>query len=319
MTATFWTAAALAVVLLCTGSAAAATVDVPGMVLQSSVPFAINGAAAGSSVNLTVGTVSREFVAVTGSDVFTIAGASTGWQAWAARVENGSGTDSFSGRVYVDGTVAALATSLSGLSAQVTALSNQLAAVNDTTEEAHEDLDDLATRMNRTLNQVMAALERVTTGAGTLDVNVTEAMRRAAAEVLSSQALGSRQVDDLQTAASSAELEAARAASWATYAALAAAVAALLMIVVGMLLFMQVQRSRQESLVYVLALAAHAGITPESPEFQQAVAALGHTPKGDKPKKEKGDKKEKAAKAPKKSRAERLAEKKKAKALKKKP
>jgi hypothetical protein len=55
----------------------------------------------------------------------------------------------------------------------------------------------------------------------------------------------------------------------------------------------QAKTAHREDLVLLLALAAHMGVSPESPEFQRAQAAL----EARQPKKEKKPKKERKAKA----------------------
>lgn len=287
----------LASLLALAGPVHAITVDVPGFVFQPSVPFAVGGATPGASVNLTVGSTSREFSAVTSSDVFTLTGLASGWQPWAARIENGSSTDTFSGRVYIDGSITSLSASIANLLTEINALSTKLDNANATTVEGQDDLTALQGRMNVTVNQILDALLNATTGGANLEANVTEAMRRAARDVLNAQVpVTTTDLDQVSAAAGAAEARADSAASWALYATLAAAAAAFVAIAIGLLLFQQLQKTRGDFLVYVLALAAKSGITPESPEFQQALAATGHKPKEPKPKKEKKVKEKKAKK-----------------------
>ena len=243
------------VLLLLPGLAKAdATVSVPSMVLEDRVPFAVDNASVGATVNLTVGLVSRQYTSVTDADVFTVGGTATGWQAWAARVTSGSTSETFSGRVYVDPTLGKVMA--------------QLAAMNATQE-----------RQNHTLNQLFDALLAATMGGANLEANVTEAMRRAANEVLLAGPIQKDDVTQLTDESRAASIQANRAASWGLYATLAAGVCVLLTVMLGLFLYKQLQQTRGDFLVYVLALAAHSGITPQSPEFQQALAATGHKPK----------------------------------------
>ncbi len=276
--------------LLAPGMAAATTVDVPDMVLQASVPFAVSGATAGATVNLTVGSVSRQFTSVTNADVFTVSGVATGWQSWAVRVTTGSTVESFSGRIYVDPAVSSLGVSLASVTAQLTALSAALNGLNATNVNATDGLAALQERMNHTLNQMFDALLAATTGGANLEANVTEAMRKAANEVLLAGPIQKDDVAQLTDESRSASLQANRAATWGLYATLAAGACILLTILLGLFLFKQMQQTRGDFLVYVLALAAHSGITPQSPEFQQALAATGHTPKQPKEKKSRKEK-----------------------------
>lgn len=299
--------------LLTVPGAAASNVEVPAMVLQGSVPFLVTGAAAGSNVTMTVGTVANHQLTSAASHVFILASVPAGWHVWTATV-SGSPPESFSGTIYVDTSLAALIADLNALEAALAATQDDVEATDAAVAAAEANLTARIQSVNKTARETLVAILTATTGSAPLPGNVTEAVRRAATEVFTDQALSNADLDSkvstLQETADGSSVAAQSATTWATYAALAAAAAALLMIAVGMLLFVQLQRTRQEFLVYVLALAAHSGITPESPEFQQALSAIGHSPKGSKAK----DDAEGPAKP---SRKERLAEKKKAKAAEK--
>lgn len=272
--------------LLLPAAAEAATVEVPEQVLSTNVPFAVNGAASGATVNLTVGLVSKQYTSATSADVFTVPGVATGWQAWAARVTSGGTSETFSGRVYVDPAVSSLTSSMAALAVQVAELEAALDDLNAT----QGNVTALQLRMNHTLNQMFDALLAATTGGANLEANVTEAMRKAANEVLLAGPIQKDDVTQLTDESRSASVQANRAASWGLYATLAAAACILLTILLGLFLFKQLQQTRGDFLVYVLALAAHSGITPQSPEFQQALAATGHKPKEPKEKKSRKEK-----------------------------
>jgi hypothetical protein len=301
-----------AILLLLAPGASASTVDVPEMVLQASVPFLVKDATAGSNVTMTVGLVSISRITTTSSQVFTVTGVANGWQAWAVTVDDGT-PETFSGSVYVDGSISALSVQVAALQTALDTLEDKVEGTNATGLQSEANVTADLESVNKTVREILVALLTATTGGAPLPGNVSEAIRRATAESLggseAGQAALAADVAAVQDTTEEASASAASAVTWATYAAMAAAAAALLMICVGLFLFQQLQKNRQEFLVYVLALAAHSGITPQSPEFMHALEATGHVPK---------EKKVKAEKGPKKSFLEKRAEKKKAKAASKK-
>jgi hypothetical protein len=249
--------AALALLLLPALPAQAATTSyVPGLVLDGTVPGYVSGTVAGAEVTLTVGDASATKVAAADSVVVQVAGLKAGLHEWSLAVLAHNVTTTTRGFVMVDTRLEDVYTALS------------LARADPRSAAA---LGNLTARLARLPGQ---AAENVTVF---VEGNASAAGGRVA---LASNPSLRQDLQRVQAATSQTQEVARSARSFGLWATLAALGGAALMLPLNLLHMAQARRSRREALVFLLVLAARAGITPDSPEFQQAVAAFeGKAPK----------------------------------------
>jgi len=286
-------AVAVLFVMTATAADAASTVAVPDLVLHASVPVRVQGAASGSTVTFVVGGVTATGTTTTADDRFLAASVPAGFQSWTVTVVHAGVTETFTGTVNVDTTLDALTASVAALAVQVADLTTAGTAQDAAIAANAAKLTDLATQVEATNVSLSAAIATAAaTPALPADFKDVVATAVSGAVKQTNGGLTSR-IQGTNATALAASDAAEGARSFALYAALGAVVAALISAITSAFLFLKIQKSHQEVLVFMLALASHSGLTSDSPEFQRAVDALRGPSK---PAKEKKPKPEKAKK-----------------------
>ena len=231
-------------------------VSAPSYVFTSTAPFLVKGAPPAATVNITVGPRSFQGTASGDVDVFQVTSVPDGLHPWVVKVTKAGTTTMVNGSMLIDGRITAMLAQLSAIQLNLTdenatgTLAARLAAVE-------ADLADL------TENTTKLRVE--------LPENVTKDLDGAVKQAVTAATLINAP-DPNKAKADSAAIRAAE--SNANLAFYAAAACAVLLLVVAWLLVREMRRVHRETLVFVLAIAAHSGITPESPEFAQALEAL---------------------------------------------
>jgi hypothetical protein len=246
---------ALALLLSVPAAGAETARFVPGLVLDATVPAYVTGLPAGSEVTLAIGDASAtKGTATAGSVLVKLAGVEPGLREWTLSVSGGNVTTTTHGFVLVDTELAELRASVA-LQQGVDA-----GAVANLTKSLHAFEAHLEARQNRTLGNLTAKL----------DALPLLALRNATATLAN---LPKPAAPVVVAPASTAP-----APGW--MAAVPTGLLALLLIPIHFLALLQARKGRREALMLLLVLAAKAGITPDSPEFQKAMEAFeGKRPK----------------------------------------
>jgi hypothetical protein len=254
-------------------SASAATATfVPGLVLDGTVPAYVSGTTAGTEVKLTIEGASATKTAAKDSAVVELAGMKAGLHEWTLAVTANNITTTTHGFVLVDTRMediyAALALERSGswymstfdnLTVALHAMEGRLQASQ---RQMQENLTGrIAGLPGHVAQNVTASI--VENGSGIASANLT----------LSSPALREG-MQRIQAASSQAQAVAQDARSLGLWAVAAALVLTVALLPLNVVLILHARKARREALVFLLVLAARAGITPDSPEFQHALAAF---------------------------------------------
>lgn len=258
---------------------AAATSYVPDMVLGPNVPAYVSGVLVGDQVTLAVASLSSSKVATTSTVTLSVAGVPAGLHEWTLSILSSGVTTSTSGFVLVDTRVEDVYGSIlahkeqdspaateANLTAQLKALEGRTSASDNATRLlVNQQLATLRAAANATKAE-LAGLPGHVVGNLTGGINVT-VDQKANAQMLARMA-------ELQAGNDAVRQTALAAEQAGTYGLYAAGGVAVVLLAVAWVLSRQAGRNRRETLVMLMLLATKAGITPDSPEFQQAMDAF---------------------------------------------
>jgi len=239
---------------------AAPSVHAPQSSLDGSVLFAFSGVDAGTLATVEMAGKSYQHTVTTSSFTIQVPKVADGFQRWWANVTLANGNLSWADTGYVD-----VDTSLVRVAGQMGQLQRDVSSLQNKTNAQAAVSKGLAANVTK----IQHGVDVLRSGNASSPAPQTQVVRPGPVGL------------DL--------------ASPNVMILLGIVLACALLLGVNMAIVWQVRKRNRESMVFLLALAGHEGVTPESPEFQQALAALHQTVKGKKPKKEKEAKKAKGA------------------------
>jgi hypothetical protein len=259
-------------------SAAAPSSFVPTLVMDDTVPAYVSGAPTGAEVTLEVGDASATKTVADGVALVKLAGMTEGLHEWSLSILANNVTTTTHGFVLVDTRLEDIYTALAldrSDSHSASAIANLTASLN--AFEARLKAGQKQMQANLTKQLVLLpgqAAENVTV---LVEGNLSAS--GATRVTLANPALRD-DIQRIQATSAQAETVANGARSVGIWAAFATLALALCLFPLNLGLMLQARKARRETLVFLLVLSARAGITPDSPEFQQALAAFdGKKPK----------------------------------------
>jgi hypothetical protein len=269
---------ALLLLLLPAPAHAATSSYVPGLVLDGTVPAYVTGTVAGAEVKLTIGDASATKVAASTSATVAVTGLKEGLHEWTLSILASNVTTTTRGFVLVD-------TRLQDIDAALAldrADPRSASAIGNLTKALQALEARLQAGQRLFQANVTARLARLPAQAAENVTVFVEANATAAGQTrltLANPALR-EDMQRIQAATSQTQAVARDARSLGLWTIGAALALALALLPLNVVLVLQARKSRREALVFLLVLAARAGITPDSPEFRQALAAFdGKEPK----------------------------------------
>lgn len=255
----------LASLVVVPAQAAATRVDVPQSSLDGSVLFTFLEVDAGAKATVDVNGKTYQHTVTADSFSILVEKLPDGFRKWYANVTYANGSFAYQAQGYV-----AVDTSVVALTAQMDALQKQLASLqNKSLQQAGSDkgLAQNLSKVQQSISQLRNAT-KAATAAQSGNQSVAAAYQPA-------------------TGAGTVELD---LQSRNVLIVIGIVLGAILLMALNIMIVMQVRRRAKETMVFMLALAGHEGVTAESPEFKQALDAIS----GKKPKAPKAPKKAKA-------------------------
>ncbi|MEA3202876.1 MAG: hypothetical protein QOI63_542 [Thermoplasmata archaeon] len=258
-------------------ASAATTSYVPSLVLDGTVPAYVAGTVAGAEVTLAIGASSATKLAAADTVSLELAGLKEGLHEWTLSILAANVTTTTHGYVMVDTRLEDIYTALALDRAEprsASAIGNLTAALHALEAKLRAD----QARLQGNLTARMSLLP------GQVGQNVTvyvegNASAAGAKVTLANPAL-QKDMQRIQAATAQTETVARGARSYGLWATAAVVALAALLLPLNAIVVLQARKARREALVFLLALAARSGVTPDSPEFQQALAAFdGKGPK----------------------------------------